>query len=79
MADRVLRDHSEPCKDLGRFKESNGVWGCDEHGCPGGREVIIDPLIEAAEAVVSALEGSDFWGLGVVADLQTALTALGEG
>ena len=50
-----------------------------DHGCPGGREVIIDPLIEAAEAVVSALEGSDFWGLGVVADLQTALTALGEG
>ena len=44
VADRVLRDHSEPCKDLGRFKEANGVWGCDEYGCPGGQEVTIDQI-----------------------------------
>ncbi len=50
MADRVLRDHSEPCKDLGRFKEANGVWGCDEYGCPGGREVTIDAVFDSENA-----------------------------
>ena len=44
MANRILRDHSEPCKDLGRFKEANGVWGCDEYGCPGGQEVTAEPM-----------------------------------
>ena len=43
MADRVLRDHSQPCGDPldegGRYQYTDGTWGCDAMGCPGGREV----------------------------------------
>ena len=43
MAERVLRDHSQPCGDPldegGRYQYTDGTWGCDAMGCPGGREV----------------------------------------
>ena len=51
MADRVLRDHSEPCEhgdDAYQWKQRLGVegplhWDCRQGGCPGGQEV---PLTE---------------------------------
>ena len=58
MADRVLRDHSQPCGDPldegGRYQYTDGTWGCDAMGCPGGREVTIDyeAAIERAVRVV---------------------------
>ena len=44
MADRVLRDHSQPCEHqwVRRIDPQLGndpVYGCSEAGCPGGREV----------------------------------------
>ena len=48
MADRVLRDHSQPCGDPldegGRYQYTDGTWGCDAMGCPGGREVIDEQI-----------------------------------
>ncbi len=46
MANRVLRDHSEPCKhDEGAWNELGAegeLWQCTTIDCPGGREVTID-------------------------------------
>ena len=49
MADRVLRDHKEPCvhkNDAYQWKQRLGVegplhWDCRQGGCPGGREVTL--------------------------------------
>ncbi len=66
MADRVLRDHSEPCGHktdypdgftsmvpyyCGHWIKGEGEW------CPGGREVTID--YEAAEAQYYNRQGLD--------------------
>ncbi len=53
MADRVLRDHSQPCEhsEFYRFKIGYPeLWCCRVADCPGGREVTID-----YEAVVDHL------------------------
>ena len=60
MTERVLRDHSEPCKDLGRFKEANGVWGCDGYGCPGGREVTAAEIQEMAYSLWQAEQMDEY-------------------
>ena len=57
MADRVLRDHTQPCGDPldegGRYQYTDETWGCDAMGCPGGREVTID--YEAAGSMLAEL------------------------
>ena len=52
MADRVLRDHSQPCEHASQkvlaerpgkwFSPDGGGWQCSVDSCPGGREVTID-------------------------------------
>ena len=41
MADRVLRDHSEPCEHGEPYADNHPdfYWRCSRFGCPGGREV----------------------------------------
>ena len=56
MADRVLRDHSEPCGHFtpGRVHATSGAttwWSCPEGRCPGGREVTDTEIREAAYQV----------------------------
>ena len=43
MADRVLRDHSQPCEHVGYGAEETqpGMWTCFTGDCPGGREVVL--------------------------------------
>ena len=60
MTDRVLRDHSQPCEHeffehpAGGLLEGDevyreeGLYYCHVDGCPGGREVTIDEIREAA-------------------------------
>ena len=66
MADRVLRDHTEPCEHktdypdgftsmvpyyCGHWTKGEGKW------CPGGREVTID--YEAARKVLQSADEAD--------------------
>ncbi len=64
MADRVLRDHSQPCKhklDSGwdQAYQSDGVWECRAAACPGGREVTM------MEGIVTATGNNTMPGHGV--------------
>ena len=57
MADRVLRDHSEPCDhDADWYWEGTTerrIYLCNVSVCPGGREVTID--YEAAGSMLAEL------------------------
>ena len=67
MANRVLRDHSQPCSHVGAFDsndwEGGGpepLWLCDRTlWCPGGREVTINREA-AARQLAEALQR---WGI----------------
>ena len=56
MADRVLRDHSEPCHhaDSRRHPRATGPWKCDLPHCPGGQEVTAIQIVRSVVAVFDA-------------------------
>ena len=64
MAERVLRDHSQPCGDPldegGRYQYTDGTWGCDAMGCPGGREVTAADIQEMAYSLWQAEQLDDY-------------------
>ena len=70
VSDRVLRDHSQPCKTCGFLQPLNidgvmvGVEACVECGGAGGREVTID-----ASAAVEAVRGRGDYGPEVIVTL----------
>ena len=56
MSDRVLRDHSKPCKHFGpgqthATSATTSWWSCPQGRCPGGREVTDDEIRELAYQV----------------------------
>ena len=72
MANRVLRDHSQPCE----HGEPRGHLirpfdGPDEHWCPGGRDITID-----YEAAKKAAEGYE---LPMSAITGIVVAAIGDG
>ena len=67
MADRVLRDHSEPCKhapddndtdeDQRHYRYLTGHHRANGEWCPGGREVTIDYEFEVKDGRIVGGEG----------------------
>ena len=52
MADRVLRDHSEPCEHPEAFRLGHSgeysedvTWRCQVVWCPGGQEVVVSEVV----------------------------------
>ena len=67
MADRVLRDHSEPCghemawiPGMLRSTLLSDLWQCGEDGCPGGREVTDAEITEMAYSIWQAEQMDEY-------------------
>ena len=64
MADRVLRDHTEPCEDDADWywegTPERRIYLCNVSECPGGREVTAAEIQEMAYSLWQAEQMDEY-------------------